>query len=228
MAYQRLVPPIAEPVTLAQAKNFLRVDFPDDDLLISGLISAARSWCEQYTERYFVSQTWRFYMDAFPGYQGRRDAFSAVVRYMRLPLGTQWAFSLPFPPCTKVLQLQYLDANGVTQTLQQGVSYQVDLASQPARLAPAYSTFWPVTQFVPNACWCDFVCGYGSPQLDQNGQPLLDQNGNYQAWVGADVPAEITTAILFLTASYYQTRDSGADAPGFVRDLLYLYRDLRY
>ena len=41
-----LTPPMAEPVTLAEAKMYLKIDFNDDDDLIQTLISAARLMIE--------------------------------------------------------------------------------------------------------------------------------------------------------------------------------------
>jgi hypothetical protein len=59
-------PPTAEPVTLAQAKRFLRVEFPDDDDLITGLIQAAREACENFTDRSFCIKGYRQSLDSFP------------------------------------------------------------------------------------------------------------------------------------------------------------------
>ena len=39
----------SEPITLAQAKSQLKIDFTTDDTLLTALISAARSQIEQYT-----------------------------------------------------------------------------------------------------------------------------------------------------------------------------------
>jgi Phage gp6-like head-tail connector protein len=39
---------IAEPITLAEAKNYLRVDYSEDDTLIEALITSARVRLEQY------------------------------------------------------------------------------------------------------------------------------------------------------------------------------------
>lgn len=39
---------IAEPITLEEAKNYLRVDYPEDDALIEALITSARVRLEQY------------------------------------------------------------------------------------------------------------------------------------------------------------------------------------
>lgn len=40
-----------EPVTVEQAKQYLRVDHDEDDDLIESLIIAAREWAETYTEK---------------------------------------------------------------------------------------------------------------------------------------------------------------------------------
>lgn len=49
MPLQLLTPPTAEPVSLVEAKLHLRVDFNDDDALITSLITAARQAAETIT-----------------------------------------------------------------------------------------------------------------------------------------------------------------------------------
>ena len=39
---------ISEPITLSEAKNYLRVDYSEDDALITALITSARVRLEQY------------------------------------------------------------------------------------------------------------------------------------------------------------------------------------
>lgn len=51
--------PGEEPVTLAEAKAWCRIDVPDEDALVSALIAAARLQVEGLTGRALVSQTWR-------------------------------------------------------------------------------------------------------------------------------------------------------------------------
>lgn len=51
------VPPAAEPVTLAEARAYTRVDFTNDDTLISALISQCREAAEQATGKGFALQT---------------------------------------------------------------------------------------------------------------------------------------------------------------------------
>lgn len=61
--------PIAEPVTLEEAKTQLRVEFNEDDTLISSYITAAREWAEGFLNTALVAaegeepptvkQTWK-------------------------------------------------------------------------------------------------------------------------------------------------------------------------
>ncbi|NJC24796.1 head-tail connector protein [Neolewinella antarctica] len=50
-------PPNQEPVSLDEAKDWLRVGYDAEDALIEGLIMAARAYCEHYTNRIFLHQT---------------------------------------------------------------------------------------------------------------------------------------------------------------------------
>ncbi len=66
MAAILLSPPASEPVSLAEAKNYLRVDHAADDALISSMISAARIQVESRTRRALMTQTWRIVLDRWP------------------------------------------------------------------------------------------------------------------------------------------------------------------
>lgn len=61
-----LEPPASEPISLAEAKNFLRVEHDADDALISSLIAAARGQVESATRRVLITQTWRIVLDRWP------------------------------------------------------------------------------------------------------------------------------------------------------------------
>ncbi len=61
-----LVPPSAEPWTVAEAKSFLRVEHGDDDTIIAALIAAARGHVEALTRRALLTQSWRLVLDRWP------------------------------------------------------------------------------------------------------------------------------------------------------------------
>jgi uncharacterized phiE125 gp8 family phage protein len=56
----------AEPVTLARAKEHLRVDGATEDALIGDYLRAARDLVERLTGWALQTQTWDLYLDAFP------------------------------------------------------------------------------------------------------------------------------------------------------------------
>lgn len=55
--------PAAEPVTLVDAKDYLRVDGSDDDDFITGLIAAARASAEEHMRRSLITQSWKLAFD---------------------------------------------------------------------------------------------------------------------------------------------------------------------
>jgi uncharacterized phiE125 gp8 family phage protein len=61
-----LTPPAAEPLSLAEAKAFLRVETADEDPLIAALIAAARLHVETQTGLALTTQDWRMVLDCWP------------------------------------------------------------------------------------------------------------------------------------------------------------------
>ncbi len=61
-----LSPPAAEPISLAEAKQFLRVAHDDDDDVIGALIAGSRIHVEAQTRRALITQTWRIALDTWP------------------------------------------------------------------------------------------------------------------------------------------------------------------
>ena len=227
-AYRVIAQPSQEPVSIDEAKLWIKQDVSDDDVLIAGLITAARDLCETYTDRALVTQTWLMVMDAFPGYIDRRSGAASSVRTLATGgwflLGSRWGFSLPVAPVQSVTSLTYQDQYGNTQTLRPNVDYTVDLISSPGRIFPVFSTFWPLTQYAPNAVQVQFVCGYGVPSF----------GADSITWTGQPVPEAIRTAIKMIVSWMYNNRDSEVVTTGVIRDnpvvsaLLSQYRDARY
>ena len=66
MAAILIEPPAGETLSLADAKNYLRVQHDADDALIASMISAARMQVESRTRRALITQTWRMVLDRWP------------------------------------------------------------------------------------------------------------------------------------------------------------------
>lgn len=60
---QRTLAPATEPLTLAEAKLFLRVDGSEEDAQITALIAAARDGAEHYLRRALITQSWSLWLE---------------------------------------------------------------------------------------------------------------------------------------------------------------------
>jgi len=115
-------------------------DVDADDLAM--MITAARKWCEEYTERAFIAQTWEVRLDAFPD-----------------------ALMCPRPPVMYVSSLKYVDTAGELQTIDPA-DYYLDTWKGPGWVMPAYGSGWPATRDEANAVRLQVVCGYGAAGSD--------------------------------------------------------------
>ena len=66
MTLFRTVAPAAEPVTLAEAKAYLRLQHDSEDALLAGLVRAAREEVERATGIALIDQHWRMTLDDWP------------------------------------------------------------------------------------------------------------------------------------------------------------------
>ncbi len=155
MPLMLVTPPAEEPVSLAEAKLHLRVDFTDDDVLITALISAARQAAETITGRQIVTARWKMILDSFPG-----------PSLMGVPAGQ--TFSLPGHaillhkcPVQSIVSIQYLDMTGSLQTLASN-NYTADIACEPARITPVFGQCWPSSLPQIGAVSVTFDAGYGA------------------------------------------------------------------
>lgn len=172
MSLVLIAPPASEPVSLAEIRSQLDLGpWEDSDHVtaairaarLRGMITAARTACEDYLRQTLITQTWELRLDGFPGFNTRynRDGYPQI-----------W---IPKPPFQSVVSFQYVDVGGVLQTMAldstYGVndptfySYQLDPGSQtiPARVLPAYARPWPPTRLVANNVILRFIAGYGGP-----------------------------------------------------------------
>ena len=139
--------PEDEPLTVAQAFSYCHVDDVTTELAtMQILIASARAYAEQELQRKIITQTLDAYFDEFPRYEN--NSYPCCFR---------------LPPLQSVTSISYVDTNGVTQTLASN-QYLVDSVSIPARIAPAYGTYWPSTLTQNNAVKVRFIAGYGDPE----------------------------------------------------------------
>lgn len=135
--------PTVEPIDVATAQLYLRVETPDDAPIIQTLIEMARRETEAKLERTLINTTWRLTLDEFP------DGNDPIL--------------LPKPPLStdsSNVAITY-DSSGVTTTWASS-NYTVDYRSEPGRIYPAYGYTWPSPRDVPNAVNVQYVAGYGA------------------------------------------------------------------
>ncbi len=125
MALQLNTPPAAEPVSLAEAKAWLKLDTGDDDVLVSSLISAARARAEWHTGRAFVTQVWTLWLDGW----------------------CDPCIEIPLPPLQSVSSLTLYARDDSASVLGAGL-YSVDTVSQPGRVVLKPGTVLANLRFV--------------------------------------------------------------------------------
>jgi len=126
--------PAVEPVTVAEQKAFSRVEYADDDSIISGVLKAARECAENATNRKLITQAWRHY--------------PADLRHI----------VLPFAPVQAVSSVTVWDEAGAAHVLTSGC-YVADIISEPATLEVKNLHGIALRRHNPLAV--EFVCGYG-------------------------------------------------------------------
>jgi len=173
-----IAPPMVEPVSLAEAKAWLRVDVNDEDAAILSLISAARALVESATRRALVTQSWRLALDAWP-FAGADGGWSILSTR---PSATPCEIQLPLAPVQSVSAVRVYDAAGQPQTIALA-AYRLVGAPERARLVFAA----PPQQPGANAAGIeiDVVAGYGDPP---------------------DTPAALRHAILALVSCWFDNR----------------------
>jgi hypothetical protein len=164
LSLKQTVPPIIEPITLAQLKQHLRIDsgYTDDDALLTALITGARQYAENYTRRAFFNQTWVRTMDHFPtNYFISATVNPSLRRDWPYYAGLWWnlTIALPVARLLSVESVTYLDQTGAQQTLALDDLY-IDYNSEPARITPPPGGLWPFTEFyVPGSVAITYTTG---------------------------------------------------------------------
>lgn len=138
--------PAITPVTLAEAKMHLRITETTEDALVTNLIRAAVKLCQAKAKKQFITATYTFYLNEFPGSRG--------------------AIELPIAPVSAVDSVKYYDTAGTLQTLSTDV-YQSNLQAQPAYIVTKANQVWPsVAQERVNSVEILFDAGFGDAATD--------------------------------------------------------------
>ncbi len=170
--------PVIEPVSLQELKDHLRIDDVNDDALLDAIITAARQHAEFSTRRNLITTLLDLFLDDFP------SSPDTVL--------------LPFPPLQSVTSVKYFDTDNAQQTIA-AADYEVDTSSEPGRLRPVTSKFWPSVRDRVNAVEIRFTAGYGAGIVD--------------------IPAGLRQAILIVAATLYENRESFTVGEGAVANM---------
>ena len=170
-AIETVTEPLYEPVSRAEAKRWLRIDADDTDhdAVVDMLIKAMREDAENITGRSFISRQLRLNVDSWPW-----DTCYGVK------------IVLPYPPLISVDSFQYVDVDGVLQTLATD-QYVVHDEYTPAFIIPAWEVTWPTIRLVPNALQILFTAGYapGSPSDEASNQENMP--GKLRLWMESKI-----------------------------------------
>lgn len=217
MYCQRLTLPTSEPVSLADAKNFLRLYSSDQDATITTLLVAAREFAENETGRALAQGSFVQVMDAFPYYtdtivsqQAYPPSYYSLPRYST----TLWNYSqmikLVRSPVIAVTKLTYVQNDGTLATLTQDSDFILDRTSEPARIFPTPGNFWPPCLYVPNALKIEFTAGYDPDPTKTDAHTVTANPPSQQSEskMVTGVPQVIRLAILQIVAHWFRMRES--------------------
>lgn len=134
------------PISLAEAKAYLKVDHSDEDAVIQSMIEAVTDRTENYLGRALINTQFQWKLDCFPYGE---------------------TLYVPKPPLVSIDSITYLASSDGGTTSWGSTYYNVDTFSLPGRLEPAYDEVWPTNvRTQNNAVTIKFTAGYGSVSTD--------------------------------------------------------------
>jgi len=145
--YKKVTDSASEPVSLSDMKLHLRVDGTGEDTVIAAYQKAARIYCEEYTGRAFINQTWRMRLDDFPTSYDNRFSYGDIY--------------LNRAPLSSVSSITYIDPDGVSQTLSTDI-YEIDTDSEVGLIRLKYNQSYPAVRNHPQSVTVNYIIGYGA------------------------------------------------------------------
>jgi uncharacterized phiE125 gp8 family phage protein len=177
------------PLSLAEAKEHLRIDGNDEDAAIEALIEAATQAARDVTGRELLHQTWRWTCDAFVDDSG--SWWAGTLQRVR-GAGSPDSIAVPRPPLASVASIVTYDADDTPSTFP-AAAYLADTVSVPGRIVLRHGWQWPSNLRAANGIEITFVAGYGT-------RP-------------SDVPMALRRGILALVAALFEGREGDLAIP---------------
>lgn len=141
MALKIITPPAAEPITLDEAKQHLRIIGSDDDIILLSMIRQAREFCEDFQNKKYITQTLEMVLDSFPNCN-----------------------CISFDGCSPVQSVEsikYYDTSE-QEYIFDSSNYIVDTDSFVNRIVLGYCKLWPTIALqTVNAVRIRFTAGFG-------------------------------------------------------------------
>jgi uncharacterized phiE125 gp8 family phage protein len=202
-----LVAPTEEPITLAEVRNYLRIDVPgysgdtSQDLFIQSCMTGARRVIEENIDKSVGVQTLMV----------AADSFAALATCW--PGYTQQGIELPYGPIRSIVSIQYLDANGDDQTVDP-TTYRLT-ETPPQRIVLKRGAAWPAASCEPESIRITYLAGMGpAARAEYNTEGYAygyadDYTGSIVAAVVADrytISENIVIALRLLIGHYYVNR----------------------
>ena len=150
--------PIQEPISLQEAKEYLRVDDSTDERIVRPFIETARRIAEEHLGRTLMTTTYTFYIDGYdeladPLWEGVRTG--AYLNYYKNFV------NLPMCPIQSVTSVSTFD-DADNETTMASSRYYVDNVREPSRIVLRQGETFPTALRVANAIKVVFVAGYAN------------------------------------------------------------------
>lgn len=138
--------PTSEPIEVAEAKTWLKVDTSADDSLITSLIAATREHIESTTGLALFTQTIQEKLDGWPYYDDVTNPFQ-VFHLLRYPVQS-------------ISSITYTDSDGSSQTLNSSIYTLDNTSGNFARVGLDKDQSWPSIANQAGSITVNYVAGW--------------------------------------------------------------------